>query len=156
MPPFCEFVIMITDGFDRYGHSRRSFLKKSHKDRKILSRRQNGEIIIEVGDKMCLTGQNISDILARHFPGTGVESELSSFFGDTLYSFDKNIGLFMEKFTITITDRGVVVIGENGTRMEFSAGEALMFLDILKNEEVELRKMADSASPMSLNINGLG
>ena len=62
----------------------------------------------------------------------------------------------MEKFTIKVTDRGVVVIDENGTRMEFSAGEALMFLDILKNEEVELRKMADSASPMSLNINGLG
>ena len=62
----------------------------------------------------------------------------------------------MEKFTIKVTDRGVVVIDENGTRMEFSAGEALMFLDILKNEEVELRKMADSASPLSLNINGLG
>ena len=62
----------------------------------------------------------------------------------------------MEKFTIKVTDRGVVVIGENGTCMEFSAGEALMFLDILKNEEVELRKMADSASPLSLNINGLG
>ena len=68
----------------------------------------------------------------------------------------KYIGLFMEKFTIKVTDSGVVVIGENGTRMEFSAGEALMFLDILKNEEVELRKMADSASPLSLNINGLG
>jgi hypothetical protein len=59
----------------------------------------------------------------------------------------------MEKFTITITDRGVLVTGENETRMEFSAGEALMLLDILKNEEIELRKMAESASPLSLNIN---
>ena len=59
----------------------------------------------------------------------------------------------MEKFTIKVTDNGVVVIGENGTRMDFSVGEALMLLDILKNEEVELRKIAESASPLSLNIN---
>ena len=58
----------------------------------------------------------------------------------------------MERFTIKVTDRGVVVIGENGNRMEFSAGEALMLLDILKNEEIELRKMAESASPLPLNI----
>ena len=59
----------------------------------------------------------------------------------------------MEKFTIKVTDKGVAVIDQNGTRMEFSAGEALMLLDILKNEEVQLRKMADSASPLSLGIN---
>ena len=59
----------------------------------------------------------------------------------------------MEKFTIKVTDNGVVVIGENENRMEFSAGEALMLLDILKNEEPELRKMAESATPMSLNLN---
>ena len=59
----------------------------------------------------------------------------------------------MEKFTIKVTDKGVTVIGEKGDRLEFSAGEALMLLDILKNEEVELRKMADAASPLSLNIN---
>jgi hypothetical protein len=57
----------------------------------------------------------------------------------------------MEKFTIKVTDKGLV-IGEKGNRMEFSAGEALMLLDILKNEEIELRKMAESASPMSLNL----
>jgi len=28
-----------------------------------------------------------------------------------------------------------------------------MLLDILKNEEVELRKMAEAASPLPLNIN---
>jgi hypothetical protein len=58
----------------------------------------------------------------------------------------------MEKFTIKVTDKGVVVIGEKGNRLEFSAGEALMLLDILKNEEVELRKMAESAAPLPLNI----
>ena len=59
----------------------------------------------------------------------------------------------MEKFTIKVTDNGVVVIGEKGSRMDFSAGEALMLLDILKNEEAELRKRAESASPMPGNIN---
>lgn len=64
----------------------------------------------------------------------------------------ENIGILTEKFTIKVTDKGVVVIGEKGGRMEFSAGEALMLLDILKNEEVELRKMAEAASPLPLNI----
>ena len=59
----------------------------------------------------------------------------------------------MEKFTIEITDSGVIVIGENGSRLKFSAGEALMLLDILKNEEAELRKIAEGASPLPLNIN---
>lgn len=55
----------------------------------------------------------------------------------------------MEKFTIEVTEIGVVVTGKDGNRLEFSAIEALMLLDILKNEEAELRKMADAASPMS-------
>ena len=59
----------------------------------------------------------------------------------------------MAKFTIKVTDKGVRVIGEKGNRMEFSAIEALMLLDILKNEEAELRRMAESASPLSLNLN---
>ncbi|MBL7102443.1 MAG: hypothetical protein ISS60_06770 [Desulfobacteraceae bacterium] len=58
----------------------------------------------------------------------------------------------MEKFIIKVTDSGVVVIGEKGERLEFSAGEALMLLDILKNEEVELRKMADAASPLPVRM----
>lgn len=40
----------------------------------------------------------------------------------------------MEKFTIKVTDSGVVVIGEKGDRLEFSAGEALMLLDILNKK----------------------
>lgn len=58
----------------------------------------------------------------------------------------------MEKFTIEVTEIGVVVTGENGDRLKFSASEALMLLDILKNEETQLRKMADAASPMSVKI----
>ena len=59
----------------------------------------------------------------------------------------------MEKFTIKVTDKGIVVIGEKGDRLEFSAGEALMLLDILKNEEVELRKMAEAASSLPVKFN---
>jgi hypothetical protein len=57
-------------------------------------------------------------------------------------------GLSMEKFTIEITDTGLAVTGNRGNQMEFTAAEALMLLDILKNEESELREMADAASPL--------
>ena len=86
--------------------------------------------------------------------GEGGIRVIEFFLGIRSVTFLIIIGIFMEKFTIKVTDKGVVVIGEKGTRMEFSAGEALMLLDILKNEETELRKMAESVSPMSLNING--
>jgi len=56
------------------------FLKKGHKHRKKMNCKQNGEIIIEVEIKMCLTVQNISNISAKHFPWARVESGLSSFF----------------------------------------------------------------------------
>ena len=59
---------------------------------------------------------------------------------------------FTEKFTIKVTDSGVIVIGEEGNRLKFSAGEALMLLDVLKNEEVELRKMAEEKSPTPVKI----
>ena len=59
---------------------------------------------------------------------------------------------FTEKFTIKVTDHGVVITGKEGNSLEFSAGEALMLLDILKNEESELRKRAEEASPLSVEI----
>ena len=59
---------------------------------------------------------------------------------------------FTEKFTIKVTDEGIVIIGEEGNRLKFSAGEALMLLDILRNEEVELRKMAEEKSPTPVKI----
>ncbi|MBC8420908.1 MAG: hypothetical protein H8E10_20195 [Desulfobacterales bacterium] len=53
---------MITDEFDIYGHSWGSFFEKMDKNRKIMNCRQNEEIIVEVGENMCLTVQNISVI----------------------------------------------------------------------------------------------
>ena len=57
-----------------------------------------------------------------------------------------------DKFTIEVTKTGVFILSSEGISLEFTAGEALMLLDILKNEELELRKIADKASPMPLNI----
>ena len=57
-----------------------------------------------------------------------------------------------EKFIIRVKNRGVIITGKEGNSMEFSAGEALMLLDILKEEEAELRRIAEEASPLPLKI----
>ena len=57
-----------------------------------------------------------------------------------------------EKFTIRVTDSGVVIISGEGERLHFTPPEALMLLDILKNEEAELKKMAEDASPIPIKI----
>jgi len=71
-------------------------------------------------------------------------------------SNEMHFGILMEeiteKFTINITDRGVIITGKKGNSMEFSAGEALMLLDILKDEEAVLRKIAEEASPLPIKI----
>ena len=71
-------------------------------------------------------------------------------------SKEMHFGILMEeaaeKFTIRVTDRGVVITGKEGNSMEFSAGEALMLLDILKDEEAELRKIAEETSPLPIKI----
>ncbi len=59
---------------------------------------------------------------------------------------------FRGKFTIKRTDTGIVIIGEEESRLKFSAGEALMLLDVLKNEEPELRKIAKGDSPLPFKI----
>jgi hypothetical protein len=72
-------------------------------------------------------------------------------------SNEMHFGILMEeiteKYTISVTDHGVVITGKEGNSMEFSAGEALMLLDILKEEEAELRKIAEAASPLPAKIN---
>ncbi len=57
-----------------------------------------------------------------------------------------------EKFTLEITDTGLTIVGSEGIRLDFSAGEALMLLDVLKNEEAELKKMAERNSPLPIRI----
>jgi len=56
-----------------------------------------------------------------------------------------------DRFTMKITDRGVDIIDSRKRIMHFSALEALMLLDILKNEEPRLRETAEEARlPVSL------
>ena len=57
-----------------------------------------------------------------------------------------------EKFTIKVTESGVVMIGGEGERLHFTPAEALMLLDILRNEEAKLKKMAEEASPIPIKI----
>ena len=57
-----------------------------------------------------------------------------------------------EKYTIRITDNGLLIAGSEGKKLHLTAGEALMLLDILQNEEQNLRRMANKASPMPLRI----
>ncbi|MBW1784158.1 MAG: hypothetical protein JRL30_25890 [Deltaproteobacteria bacterium] len=59
---------------------------------------------------------------------------------------------FTEKFTIKVADRGIIITDKGGNVLHFSAGEALMLLDILKNEEAELNRMAEAASPLPVKI----
>ena len=59
---------------------------------------------------------------------------------------------FREKFTIRITDHGLLITDKEGKSLDFSASEALMLLDVLKDEAVELRKIAEEASPLPVKI----
>ena len=56
------------------------------------------------------------------------------------------------KFSIEITVKGVDIISGDGKSLQFTAGEALMLLDILQNEERRLKQMADEASPSPIKI----
>ena len=57
-----------------------------------------------------------------------------------------------ERFTIEITEGGLVITDGKGLSLEFTAGEALMLLDILTEEEKRLRNIAQEASPGPIKI----
>ena len=57
-----------------------------------------------------------------------------------------------EKFTVEITQSGVDILGGEGQVLHFSAVEALMLLDILRNEEAELKRMAEESTPVRIKI----
>ena len=57
-----------------------------------------------------------------------------------------------EKFTIRITDSGMAILSGEGKSLHFTAGEALMLLDILRNEEPKLKQMAEEARPIPIEI----
>jgi hypothetical protein len=57
-----------------------------------------------------------------------------------------------ERYTISLGDGGLMIQDGKGKGLTFTAAEALMLLDILKNEEEKLRSMADKASPMPVRF----
>ena len=57
-----------------------------------------------------------------------------------------------EKFTIEVTDIGLDILSRGKRVVHFTAGEALMLLDILQNEKTTLERMADEASPIPIRI----
>jgi hypothetical protein len=61
-----------------------------------------------------------------------------------------------EKFTVEITESGVDIRGGDSQLLHFTAVEALMLLDILRNEEAKLKRMAEEASPIPIKIKPLG
>jgi hypothetical protein len=62
------------------------------------------------------------------------------------------MGTMTEKFKITVTDSGEFILSDQDKSMRFTAGEALMVLDILKSEEGRLRRLADEASPIPIKL----
>ena len=57
-----------------------------------------------------------------------------------------------ERYTITVGDGGLEIHSSDGNIVSLTPTEALMLLDILKNEEEKLRQLADKASPMPVRI----
>jgi hypothetical protein len=57
-----------------------------------------------------------------------------------------------ERFSITVGDAGLEIHDSEGKGLTLTAAEALMLLDILKNEEEKLRLAAEQASPLPFRI----
>jgi len=57
-----------------------------------------------------------------------------------------------ERYRITVGDGGLEIRTVRGNGLHFTAAEALMLLDILKNEEEKLKRMAEQASPMRVRM----
>lgn len=57
-----------------------------------------------------------------------------------------------EKYTIRVTEKGLVIQVPSGETLDLTAVEALMLLDILRNEEETLTKIAEEASPLPFRM----
>ena len=49
-------------------------------------------------------------------------------------------------------ENGEVILRGQNSLLKLTAGEAIMLLDILRNEEANLKKMAEKASPISIKL----
>ncbi len=69
-----------------------------------------------------------------------------------MYKMENSI----EKFEIKIEDRKLVITSieyDKKKTLHFKPGEALILLDILKNEEKNLKQLALEDSPIPIQIN---
>jgi hypothetical protein len=57
-----------------------------------------------------------------------------------------------ERYRITVGGGGLKIHSSKGKSLSFTAAEALMLLDILKNEEENLRLLSEQASPLPVRI----
>lgn len=57
-----------------------------------------------------------------------------------------------ERYVITVGDAGLEIRDSKGKTLSLTAAEALMLLDILKNEEEKLKLLAEQASPLPIRI----
>lgn len=57
-----------------------------------------------------------------------------------------------EIYTIKITESGLAILSGKGKSLHFTATQALMLLDILREEEQRLKQMAQEASPIPIKI----
>jgi hypothetical protein len=57
-----------------------------------------------------------------------------------------------ERYRITVGDAGLEIRDSRGKGLRFTAAEALMLMDILKNEEEKLKQLADKASPLPARL----
>jgi hypothetical protein len=57
-----------------------------------------------------------------------------------------------ERYSITVGDAGLEIRNTEGKGLRFTAAEALMLLDILKNEEERLKLAAEKASPLPVRL----
>jgi hypothetical protein len=57
-----------------------------------------------------------------------------------------------EKLTIRVTESGLTLQVHGGAAVELTAVEALMLLDILRDEERTLQELAEKASPLPFRM----
>ena len=57
-----------------------------------------------------------------------------------------------ERYSIAVGEGGLEIHSSEGKGLSFTAAEALMLLDILKNEEEKLNLLAEQASPLPIRI----
>lgn len=57
-----------------------------------------------------------------------------------------------ERFVIRMTDEGMEIASGKRRPVRFTAREALMVLDILQQEEKNLRRIAEEASPLPVRM----